>query len=568
MKFKFLLPFLFASSLAHATLTPIGGGGDITIPSCSASQRITGDGSDLSCAAVLQAPTCSAGQAATGNGSTLSCVAIGTGDVVGPASATDNAICRFDSTTGKLVQNSSVTIDDTGHVLHPDGNATNPPVSFTNNTGLGLYRAGSNSMGVGVGGTAAFLFNSGGFQPQSGFVGVVNLAGTALAPSYTFSGDLDTGWWHPSSNTLGASIGGDQIISWSTTLQAQTSPNTSGVTASMSRTTGNSSTNNSGDITDTTGTAANGVRGKISQNARVVDQSGSDEGTILANLAADPASNVAGTAYYDTNTGNLRSYDGVNSAWKFVGADLNWTTVGDDQKMNTIGIPLLNDGIRSVSIIDPSRMLSWGSDFFQASESAFWNSNLVGSSPTSGYHSLFVSPTSPGIWLDGSGLDVTGRVVHYTSSSLMLGAATVRFVAKVRPEELATAPQDYEWFFGLGNTFTDSTDFSNGVYFKYNRSVSVNWLCGTAEGGSRTEADSGVPVTADDFAVLTYVVAPDISQVEFFIDGTLVCTNTTNLPTDSEALNGVYKFFKTNGNDEKRITFDYTWIRMDFATPR
>jgi len=39
------------------------------------------------------------------------------GDVVGPASATDNAVVRFDGTTGKLVQNSVVTIaDSTGDV--------------------------------------------------------------------------------------------------------------------------------------------------------------------------------------------------------------------------------------------------------------------------------------------------------------------------------------------------------------------------------------------------------------------------------------------------------------------
>jgi hypothetical protein len=37
------------------------------------------------------------------------------GDVVGPASSTDNAIARFDSTTGKLIQNSVVTIDDAGN---------------------------------------------------------------------------------------------------------------------------------------------------------------------------------------------------------------------------------------------------------------------------------------------------------------------------------------------------------------------------------------------------------------------------------------------------------------------
>jgi hypothetical protein len=38
----------------------------------------------------------------------------GGGDVSGPASATDNAIARFDSTTGKVIQNSTVTINDNG----------------------------------------------------------------------------------------------------------------------------------------------------------------------------------------------------------------------------------------------------------------------------------------------------------------------------------------------------------------------------------------------------------------------------------------------------------------------
>lgn len=37
----------------------------------------------------------------------------GSGDVVGPSSATDNAIARFDGVTGKLIQNSAATIADT-----------------------------------------------------------------------------------------------------------------------------------------------------------------------------------------------------------------------------------------------------------------------------------------------------------------------------------------------------------------------------------------------------------------------------------------------------------------------
>ncbi len=43
--------------------------------------------------------------------------ASGTGDVVGPSSATDNALARFDTTTGKLIQNSVVTVaDSTGNM--------------------------------------------------------------------------------------------------------------------------------------------------------------------------------------------------------------------------------------------------------------------------------------------------------------------------------------------------------------------------------------------------------------------------------------------------------------------
>jgi hypothetical protein len=43
-------------------------------------------------------------------------VEVASGDVDGPSSATNNAVARFNGTTGKLVQNSLVTIDDSGNV--------------------------------------------------------------------------------------------------------------------------------------------------------------------------------------------------------------------------------------------------------------------------------------------------------------------------------------------------------------------------------------------------------------------------------------------------------------------
>ncbi len=44
----------------------------------------------------------------------------GSGDVVGPASSTDNALVRFDTTTGKLLQNSNATLSDVGALALAD----------------------------------------------------------------------------------------------------------------------------------------------------------------------------------------------------------------------------------------------------------------------------------------------------------------------------------------------------------------------------------------------------------------------------------------------------------------
>lgn len=60
----------------------------------------------------------------------------GAGDVVGPASATDNAIVRFDGTTGKAIQNSGVIIDDSNNVSGME--------SLRFATGKGIHDANGN----------------------------------------------------------------------------------------------------------------------------------------------------------------------------------------------------------------------------------------------------------------------------------------------------------------------------------------------------------------------------------------------------------------------------------------
>ena len=64
---------------------------------------------------LLPSQTGNNGKVLSTDGTNASWSTNGSGDVVGPASATDNAIARFDQTTGKLIQNSVTTIDDTGN---------------------------------------------------------------------------------------------------------------------------------------------------------------------------------------------------------------------------------------------------------------------------------------------------------------------------------------------------------------------------------------------------------------------------------------------------------------------
>ena len=78
--------------------------------------------------------------------------------VVGPGSSTDNAIARFDGTTGKLIQNSVTTIDDTGAAtgfttFSASTSVTTPTVQASNSAGLSLKNAsGTTQINMGAGG--------------------------------------------------------------------------------------------------------------------------------------------------------------------------------------------------------------------------------------------------------------------------------------------------------------------------------------------------------------------------------------------------------------------------------
>lgn len=78
----------------------------------------------------------------------------GAGDVAGPASATDNAIVRFDGTTGKLIQNSAATIaDTTGDITAGKFNG----VTISGTGTISGSASGTNTGDVTLAGTPTYL---------------------------------------------------------------------------------------------------------------------------------------------------------------------------------------------------------------------------------------------------------------------------------------------------------------------------------------------------------------------------------------------------------------------------
>jgi hypothetical protein len=94
------------------------------------------------------------------------------GDLSGPASSTDNAIVRWDGTSGSLVQNSSVVIDDSGNV----GIGTTSPGSILELASTGPVLTLNDTNGV-VGGsqTSRISFEASG--TETGTIGIASGAG-------------------------------------------------------------------------------------------------------------------------------------------------------------------------------------------------------------------------------------------------------------------------------------------------------------------------------------------------------------------------------------------------------
>ena len=171
-----------------------------------------------------------AGQALITDGSgVLSWSTAASGDVYGPASATDNAIARFDLTTGKIIQNSVVTIADTTGNMAGVGTLssgaitssalTSGRVPYAGTAGLiqdaaaltfdGTILSATRFAGALNGTVGATTPSTGAFTTLSATGITTVAAGSAALPAIvSTTGTADTGFWFPAADTIAASTAG------------------------------------------------------------------------------------------------------------------------------------------------------------------------------------------------------------------------------------------------------------------------------------------------------------------------------------------------------------------------
>ena len=221
-----------------------------------------------------------------------------------------------------------------------------------------------------------------------------------------------------------------------------------------------------------------------------------------------------------------------------------------------------------------------GSDFDQVVSTSpttvdGWNVTVVGAGTVTAGSAF---GNSCGIVRLGTGTTTTGAGILSTSSNdLKLGNGIVAFKSNIQLPTLSDGSNTYAVRIGL-NSATDGTQGIDGVMFEYSSATAVaggmggNWRCLTVSGTTATTINTGVAAYAVGTASnplatgLRFVVAPDRSRVDFYINGTAVGFSTTNIPTVS--MSWCMSILKSAGTTARNLDVDYEYRRFEFTTPR
>jgi hypothetical protein len=173
----------------------------------------------------------------------------------------------------------------------------------------------------------------------------------------------------------------------------------------------------------------------------------------------------------------------------------------------------------------------------------------------------------PGIVQIETGTRADGQAALQTAlDCLLLGGGAAVFEAVVRIPTLPVAAQAFAFRIGFGDSV--SGDHADGVYFELTQ-ADTEWQCKTASNSNRTTSDSGETAQANTWTRVRIEINAAGTEANFYIDGTLKATITTNIPTGAGRETGIVaSIIKSNGTTERTAHIDYIYAGIEFTTAR
>lgn len=249
-----------------------------------------------------------------------------------------------------------------------------------------------------------------------------------------------------------------------------------------------------------------------------------------------------------------------------------------------LGVPLITNssGVAFEKAIGGPDVIFFEDDFLYFSTNApsyfpwYYQQDGTGASSQNGLS----TPGHPGVLTLNVGTSGSGQAtaVHglseesSVSGNFVLGGGYFEFYFVVNINTLSTLSDEYELYLGLGS-YMETFSPNPGDYaacFRYQRTSSTNWQGITKNAGTTTVASGGSSVAvATGWATLRMTINAAASSVSFYVNGTLIGTSASNIPTDAaHPISLGMSMKQTAGTNERKVDIDYVSCFNQLTTSR
>jgi len=484
----------------------------------------------------------------------------GSGDVVGPASATDAVPALFDGTTGKLLKNSTPT--GTGNpVLATSPTLVTPTIGVATATSVNKVAFTAPATG------STLTIADGQTLTVNGSATITNgtHSGTNTGDQTSVTGNAGTATTlQTARNINGVSFNGSADITVTAAAGTLTGITlNSGVTASSLTSVGTISTGvwNGTDIA-----VADGGTGVSSLTAYAPIFGG----TTSTGAVQSGTVGTAGQVLTSNGAGALPTFQAAASG--SVATDTIWDASGDlvvGTGSNTaarlapptkLANQFLHYGPSGVEWVSSATHYIYRQDFLINFIPYDWTA-LSASGIQNGVNS---EAGAVGILYLGTGTAINTYRHHYLgpNGQFALGCGRTVIEHKVKVPTLSTGAETFTVYIGMYDHQTTPVD---GAWFEYSDGVnSGNWQCKVANNSSTTTTNTSTAATTS-WATFTIDVNSSATEVKFYINGTLVHTETgANIPGVSRQSNICHGIVKNVGTGQRYIYVDYTDVYVKY----